>query len=1044
MIKNNIFGKFAESVGASLFAFCLLLMNPTICLSQKVSGTVKAEDQQALIGANVLVKNTLNGTITDVNGFFELAVEDASGAVLEVSYIGYITKDVPLNGLSNVSVILQEDSEVLEEVVITGYKKEIKSDVSSAITSIKTKDIENLIVVGIDQALQGQAAGVQVTQVTGAPGDDIKVRIRGTGTFGNNDPLYVIDGVPTTGNINMFSPSDIASIEILKDGAAAAVYGSRAANGVVLITTKRGTTGKPVFSFESYVGLQQAIGLPDLLNSKEYLEIRNEAIQNANTLRNPANMINTYDPSIINDLPDTDWLDLVFDPALMQRHALSASAGAKNGRFFISGEYLNQDGVFSGQGFDKYQVRFNGEVNNDWFRVGNSLSFSHTLRDVINSSGDGFGPGNQPSGIRYALIAAPVVSPTYPDGTQLNTTAELDDPILFGDGNPNPVAFNEHTDWTISRHRVFGNVYAELDLHPSLSLRSTVGGDFLFENEKLFVERLSPAIYSPTSLNEGRVLNRTLIWNNTLNFQKSILGNRVSALLGMEAIQNRTDYLGASASNFSRTDPLFRYISASNPIDIRNVGASGIATEWALLSYFGQFSYSYKSRYVVNATLRYDGSSRFGRNNRWGTFPSLSVAWNVSNEPFFQGIEAISTMKLRGSWGQLGNQEIGIYPFSSLVSNGDRVYVFGNNIVTGASIIETGNQNVKWEISQQINVGLDMAVFRDRLSVVLDAFDKTTNDILVRVPIPQAGGSTRPPFVNAAKIKNRGLEIALIYKDRVGQLDYNIGANFSTVRNQVISIADSEPILGGYGLSDGALTRTEVGHPVGSFYLWQMDGIFQSNEEIESSPFQSTFTRPGDVKFADLNGDNVIDDKDRDHVGNPFPDFTYGLNLGLNWKGFDFSTLVQGVQGNDIYFLYGNFAYETQARGFNSYRSILDRWTPENTDTNIPKVSLDDRNGNRRISTRFLEDGSYLRVRNVTLGYDLKKLFKTESVQSCRVYVTAQNALTFTTYPGLDPEIQANTNDTRGLGISSDLAVGIDWGTIPAPRTFIGGIQVKF
>ncbi len=1040
MIKIPPLFRISKVLIICLFSFLFL----STIQAQQVSGQVTDEKNIPLIGANVIIKGTAFGTITDVEGGFLLDVNDAQTDVIEVSYIGYVTKEVLLNGQSKIVVVLSENSEVIEEIVITGYKKEIKSNVSSAITSIKTKDIENLVVVGIDQAIQGQAAGVHVTQVTGAPGDDIKVRIRGTGTFGNNDPLYVIDGVPTTGNINMFSPSDIESIEILKDGAAAAVYGSRAANGVVLITTKRGKSGAPTFSFEAYTGLQQPIGLPELLNSEEYLTIRNEAIQNANTLRNPANLIQPYDPKILKDLPDTDWLDLVFNPAFMQRYALSGSGGSDNSRFYISGEYLNQDGVFQGQGFDKYQVRFNGEMNNSWFRIGNSLAFSHTFRDIINSSGDGFGPGNQPSGIRYALIAAPVVSPNYPDGTQLNTTSELQDPILYGDGNPNPIAFNEHTDWTMARHRIFGNVFAELNPFKGLSLKSTLGGDFQFENEKLFVEKLSQAIYSPTALREGRVTNRTLIWNNTLTYEKKILEHRFSSLLGMEAIQNRTDYLGASANNFSRTDLLFRYIDASNPLEVKNIGASGIATEWALLSYFGQVSYSYRNKYVLNATLRKDGSSRFGENNRWGIFPSISVAWNIGNEAFFQSIDAISSLKLRLSWGQLGNQEIGIYPFSSLVSSGDKVYIFGNNVVTGASIIETGNKNIKWEVSSQFNLGLDMSILKDKFSLVADVFDKTTNDILVRVPIPQAGGATRPPYVNAAKIQNRGLEIGLIYKDRIGQFNYNIGANFTTVRNKVISIADSEPILGGYGLSDGALTRTEVGQPVGSFYLWQMEGIFQNQEEVESSPFQSQFTRPGDVKFSDLNGDNIIDDKDRAHVGNPFPDFTYGINLGMNWNGFDLSSLIQGVEGNDIYFLYGNFAYETQARGFNSYKTILDRWTPENTDTNIPKVSLDDRNGNRRISTRFLEDGSYLRVRNITLGYDMKKLINSNQISSFRVYATVQNAFTRTSYTGLDPEIQANANDTRGLGLSSDLAVGIDWGTVPAPRTFIGGIQLKF
>lgn len=1025
--------------------FFLLFWAPFISAqSFTVTGTVtSADDNQPLIGVSVQEKGTGNGAMTDVAGRFRLDV--ASGdAVLLFRYVGYADQEITLQGRSTLSVLMSASASVLQDVVVTGYRKEIRSDISSSITSVKAKDIEKLVVIGIDQALQGQAPGVMVTQVTGSPGDDIAVRIRGAGTLGNNNPLYVIDGVPTTGNINMFSPGDIESIEVLKDGAAAAIYGSRAANGVVLITTKRGKSGRPVFSFEAYTGVQQAIRLPELLNAEEYLTIRNEAITNANTLRNPANQLQTYDPAILDTLPDNDWLDMVFNPAPIQHYALSASGGSENGNFYLSGEYHTQDGVFKGQAFDKYQLRFNGEMGNKRFKLGNSLSFSHTDRKVIGASGDGFGPGNELSGIRYALIAAPVFPLRHADGNYIKVTSELGEPNLFGDGNPNPIVFIENTDWRIRRYRVFGNVFAELTLFKDLKLRSTLGGDFLFEREKLFKERLSPAIYDPTSLNEGRVFNQTLIWNNTADFQRRFGNHRVSALLGMEAIQNHTDYLGASASNFTRTDPLFRYLNASIANDIQDLGVSGIATEWALLSYFAQAGYSFGGRYVLSAALRRDGSSRFGPNNRWGVFPSVSAAWNVSNERFFEKVKFISSLKLRASWGQLGNQEIGIYPYSSLVSTGDRVYVFGDKIVTGATIVETGNSNIRWETSTQTNLGLDVSFWEDRLSLIADWFNKRTDDILVRVPVPQAGGAQRPPFVNAASVENRGVELGLIYKNRIGKLSYNIGANISAIRNKVLSIADSEPILGGFGLSDGALTKTEPGQPVGSFFLYEMLGIFQTQAEIDASPFQTVNTRPGDVKFADLNGDNKIDDKDRKHVGNPFPDFSYGVNLSLFWKNFDLSALIQGVQGNDVYFLYGNFAYETQLRGFNSYQDILNRWTPSNTNTDIPKVSVDDRNGNRRASTRFLEDGSYLRVRNITLGYNFKDLLRWNNIGGLRLYVTAQNALTFTKYPGLDPEIQANSNDTRGLGLSSDLAVGIDWGTVPAPRTFIAGVKLDF
>jgi TonB-linked SusC/RagA family outer membrane protein len=1035
----------------SLYKLAFLAFTAVLSMAQQahaqaftVSGTViSEEDNLPMIGVTVLEKGTSNGTVTDYDGSFTLQAA-SGGATLVFSYIGFETQEIPLKGNKTFAVLLAPSAKLLEEIVVTGYKKEIRSDISSSISSVKTKDIEKLVIVGLDQALQGQAPGVMVTQVSGSPGEDIAVRIRGAGTIGNNNPLYVIDGIPTTENINMFSPSDIESIEILKDGAAAAIYGSRAANGVVLISTKRGKPGPAEFFFETYQGMQAPVNLPDLLNAEEFLSVRNQAIVNANKLRNPANQLPTYDPAILDTLPDNDWLDLVFDPAPMQRYTLSAMGGGESGNFYLSGEYLSQDGIFKGQAFDKYQVRFNGEVGKKWFRVGNNLSFSHTDRKVIGASGDGFGPGNELSGIRYALIASPVFPIYHPDGSYVKTSVELGDPTLFGDGNANPLVFIENTDWRIYRYRVFGNVFAEITPFEGLSLRSTLGGDLQFTREKLFKERLSPAIYDPSSLNEGRVFNQTLTWNNTIDFQRKFGRHRVSALIGMEAIQNHTDYLGASANNFRSTAPIFRYINGSIQQDLDNLSASGIATEWALLSYFGQATYSFANRYVLSAAVRRDGSSRFGPNNRWGNFPSFSAAWNLSNEAFFKNIDFISTLKIRGSWGQLGNQEIGIYPFSSLVNTGDFVYVFGNQIVNGATIQETGNDNIRWETTTQTNIGLDLSFLEDRLSLTADWFNRRTDDMLVQIPVPQAGGSQRPPYANAGSVQNRGYEMGLIFRDKAGSFNYNIGANLSHVRNQVLSLADGEPIRGGFGLSDGALTLTEPGHPIGSFYLYEMTGIFQSEEEVASSPFQTQFTRPGDVKFADLNGDDKIDDKDRRHVGNPFPDFAYGLQGGFSWKNFDFSTLVQGVQGNDVYFLYGNFAYEIQLRGFNSYSDVLNAWTPDNTNTGIPILSVDDRNGNRRPSTRFLMDGSYLRVRNITLGYDFKDLLKWEGVRNLRVYLTAQNAFTFTKYPGLDPEIQANSNDTRGLGLTSDLAVGIDWGTVPAPRTFIGGIQIGF
>lgn len=1030
-----------------VLALLLLLFNLALFAQElQVSGTIRAaEDQTLMIGVNIQQKGTSNGTTSDVDGTFTITVP--ADATLIFSYVGYDNQEIPVNGQTTINVVLQANSEVLQDVVVTGYRKEIKSNVASSISSIKSKDIEKLAVTSLDQALQGQVPGLQVTQATGAPGDDIAVRIRGVSTIGNSAPLFIIDGVPTTGSINSFSTNDIESIEVLKDGAAAAIYGSRAANGVIVITTKKGKAGKPRFTFDAYTGLQEANRLPELLNASEFLTIRNEAITNSNELRDPRRQLPMYDTAILDTLPDVNWLDQVFRVAPISRYSLSATGGSENGSYYLMGEYFTQDGVFKGQGFDRYQVRFNGEMGGKRLKVGNNISFSLTDRKVIGSSGDGAGPGNELSGIRYALIAAPIFPIRRPDGEYYKTSAELGEPTIFGDGNANPLAFIDATDWTIKKYRFFGNVFAELTILEGLKIRTNLGGDFLFQDEKLFKERLSPAIYDPTSLTESRVIDRNLVWNNLLDFERAFGNNKqhnISVLLGMEAIQNQTNYLGASANNFFRTDRNFRYLNTNVAEDISNVGISGIETEWSLYSYFARIGYTFGNRYVLNAAVRRDGSSRFGKSNRYGNFPSVAVGWNISNEPFFKNKDFISHLKLRASWGQLGNQEIGLYPYSSLVEIGRRTYSFGNQIVTGSRIIETGNQNVRWETTEQLDFGLEFSLFKDQITFTADYYQKKTKDILVRVPVPQSGGAVNAPYVNAGAVENTGFDFALSYRKNIRDLQFSLSANLSTVHNEVVSLSESEPILGGFGLSDGPITKTEPGYPIGSFFLYKAEGLFQSQGEIDASPFQTADTRPGDVKFADINGDNIIDDKDRSHVGSPFPDFIYGLTLNLNYKNFDFSVLGQGIQGNDVYFLYGNFAYEVQSRGFNSYQDILNRWTSDNTNTDIPRVSLDDRNGNRRLSTRFLEDGSYFRIRNITLGYNFKSLIKTEAIAGLRLYVTVQNAFTFTKYSGLDPEIQANTNDTRGFNVSSDLAVGIDWGTVPAPRTFITGVRMDF
>lgn len=1048
-MANNLFKTWSHSYGwIKYMLLSVFLISTCLIHTQEltISGIVSDEQTgETLIGVSVFAPVSDRGAVSDIDGTYSLTIPGPEK--VQFSYVGYQTFEVEVNESVTLNISLVPDVNIMDEVVVTGYRKEIKSNISGSISSVNAEDIEQLSVLSMEQALQGQVAGLQVTQVTGAPGDDIAVRIRGASTLGNNNPLYIIDGIPTTGNINMFSLRDVESIQVLKDGAAASIYGSRAANGVILITTKSGQSGEPSFSFESYYGVQESVNLPELLNAREYLTIRNEAITNANTLRDDRRQLDTYPLGMLDTLADVNWLDELFNPAAMQRYSLSATGGGEHSSFYLLGEYLNQDGVYRGQSFEKYLLRFNGQTKKGIFTVGNKFSLGFTDRDVINSSGDGAGPGNELNGIRYTLIAAPVF-PIYDDeGNYINTSNVLGDPFLYGDGNANPLAFVDATNWNVKRYRGFGNVFAEIQPIPSLTLRTNLGIDFVQTNERVFKERLSAAIYDPSSLSEGRTSEQNLVWNNTADFQQKLGDTKqhlASVLIGMEAIDNRINHLGASARNFLRTNPLFRYFENNVNSELGDIGVSGITTSWGLLSYFAQAGYSYDSKYIINTSVRRDGSSRFGKNNRWGTFPAVSLAWNVSREKFMEALPLVSHLKVRASWGQLGNQEIGVYPYSSLVQTGQFVYPFGGNIVTGATIVETGNDNIKWETTTQTDLGFELSLWEDQLTILGDFYTKNTEDVLVRIPIPQTAGAVNPPFVNAGEIQNKGMDWSLIFKNRSGAWDYSISANFSTVKNKVLALSGSEPILGGFGLSDGPITRTEVGYPIGSFYLYDAIGIFQTMEEIDASPFQTQDTRPGDIKFADINGDMIIDDKDRAHLGNPFPDYIFGLSASVNYKNFDLSVLMQGVQGNDVYFLYGNFAYETPSRGFNSYKEILNRWTPDNRETSIPKVSLDDRNGNRRVSTRFLEDGSYIRCRNISLGYDFTDLINMNWIKGLHWYVSSQNLFTITKYPGLDPEIQANTNDTQGFNVSSDLAVGIDWGTVPAPRIWMTGIRIDF
>ncbi|SDK72840.1 TonB-linked outer membrane protein, SusC/RagA family [Catalinimonas alkaloidigena] len=1005
----------------------------------RVTGQVTDAQGQGIPGVNVLLKGTASGTVTDVDGNYTLAVPDES-AVLVFSSIGYITQEILVGNQTTLNIQLADNVQALSEVVVVGYGTQEKQNVTGAVASIDPQKLNQLPNISIDQALQGQAAGVQVTQGTGAPGDDIRVRIRGVGSINDNSPLYIIDGVPTKGPINTFNQRDIESISVLKDAAAASIYGARAANGVVIITTKSGKSGKTTFNLDSYYGWQEAYRLPKLLNTPQYVEIRNEAIANTNAQR----AANGQGPLAISpftgnadSLPNTDWLDALFRVAPIQSYNLSASGGSERIRFYLAGNYFNQEGIIPNSGFERYSFRSN--VNADLskqVKVGTNLTLTYSKKDVVGSSGDG-GGGNGGGIIRYALLRAPAIPLRNANGEYSDLPA---DQSFFGDGY-NPVGLSEKTDNKERRYRLFGNLYAEWEIIKDLKFRSDGGIDFLTGEDKRFNEQWGNfgRINNPNSLSLTDLRTATMNWTNTLSYSR-YFGERhyATAVIGTEAIQNQSHFTNASRSNFPDQRPNFRYLSRG----LSQIQNSETAYDWALFSLFARATYEYGNRYLLTANLRRDGSSRFGRNQRYGIFPSVSVGWRLSNEAFLSDVAWLSNLKLRAGWGQLGNDQIPDYYPSSLVDE-TVGYTFGNpqQAVRSYAVVARGDANRKWETSATTNVGLDVSLWKDRLSFTADYFIRRTSDMLVPVPLPLAAGKASAPYVNAGDVENRGLELSLGYQSNDGPFTWSVDANFTTIHNEVLSLGSGEPISGGLSNSQTPpLTRTEPGYPIGSFYLYVADGLFQDQSEIDAHAFQAAGTAPGDIRFRDLNDDGVIDGADRMHIGSPFPDFSYGLTATAGFRGFDLRAFVQGVQGNDLYNYAGRIS-EDASRPFNSSAEILERWTGPGTSNSMPRVVLVDENNNTRNSTRFLEDGSYLRLKNVTLGYTLPASWlEAAHLSQTRVYFSVQNAFTLTNYPGLDPEMGTNDND-RG---QNDLAVGIDWGTYPQPRIYTLGLNLSF
>lgn len=997
-----------------------------------LSGTVKSQSGEPLIGASIFFKGTTSGTTTDMDGGFKLQLDASiTNPTLVFSYIGYVTQEVQVGSRTTFDIVLAEDATVLSGVVVTGYTAEEKGKIIGAVNTVNADMISKLPVPSIDQALQGRAPGVVVTQNTGAPGEGVSVRIRGSGSINSgNNPLYIVDGVPTQ-DINTISTQDIATISVLKDAGATALYGSRAANGVVIVTTKSGAGDTPKITINSQVGVQSASRLIKMTNTEDYVSIYNEAATNDNVGKPSFLQRPLITEAMKSSFPDVDQLDAILQDGVLQTHTISVSGGEGKTHYFLSGNYFDQEGIIKSSKYNRVSSRINidSEVNS-WLKTGVNLNLTKSTTNLIGSSGDGAG-GNGGSVIRYAFFRTPAIPVYDANGDFVDKPDQFN---LLGDGY-NPVGMLAYNNNEKISNRLFGKFFVELTPFKNFKFTSNLGVDFTSANQRRFDRNWGTGgrINNPNTLTgiDGRF--QTITYSNFATYTKSFDQHNFTFLLGTEAIKSEAYEINSSEKNFPDQSPDLVFLGNGLGQKVTNESKAGNA----LLSYFGKINYDYNEKYLVSGTLRRDGSSRFGTSNRWGTFYSGSLGWRIDKEAFLINNNFIDQLLLRVGYGAIGNQDIGNYAYTDAITSGYN-YTLGGAKSTGYAVSGLGNSNLKWETSKQLNTGVDVTILDGKLAVSLDYFNKITSDLLVRQPLPSSAGEAASPWVNNGKVLNSGFELSATYTNSIGDLHYSINANGATLHNEVLEV--SAPISGGTIGSD-RITRTEVGYPIGSFYLYEMEGIFQSSTDIFTHAFQGNGIKPGDVKFKDQDGNGLIDGNDRAHVGSPIPKVTAGFNLSLNYHNWDMSVFFQGAYGQKIFSVL-NRDIEGFYRPFNVTQRYFDNhWTGPGTSNEFPRASWDASGNNTKYSTRFLEDGSYTRLKNLQIGYTIpKSVTDRYGFTSFRIYFSGTNLLTFTKYQGLDPEMTVSDN-AKGQG---DVSAGLDWGTYPAARSYNLGINLTF
>ena len=1027
-----------------------------------VSGRVTGANGDGLPGVTVLVKGTVIGTSTGADGSFSLNAPENS--VLVFSSVGFMRQEVPVTGAStNLAIRMADDAQSLQEIVVVGYGTQERQSVTGAVASVSGRDIASQPVANAAQAIQGRAAGVTVVSNGGAPGGTggTSIRVRGVTSAGNNSPLYVVDGFPlptatdaggnATGNeINNINPNDIETIDILKDASATAIYGLRAANGVVIITTKRGKAGTSNISLDAYVGVQNVWRKVGLLNAQQFAELNNEAINNFNaqfpTQKRALN--SRFDsPAKIAALPSTNYLDLIFRPAKIQNYSVSATGGSEKARYAISAGYFQQDGTIIGNDFQRFTLRTNGEVQlNKILKVGNTLALSHQDERPL------FNENNEIVGTIQLAIQAPPFLPAYnSSGNFYEYGSTIED--NFGEENPLATALRPIN--KNNRNRITTNFYTELEPLTGLRLRSSVGADLQFnQNDQFFPSVPGSAKY--TAQNASSSSNATYVPSylieNTATYDHLFAGkHQMTLLLGQSAQQFDNFYLGGSRIGYATNNP---QILDQGPINTQ-IGNYGGSSRSRLLSYFGRLNYEFAGKYLFQAIARFDGSSAFGRGNSVGFFPGISAGWRLSEESFLKDVSSLSNLKLRAGFGKVGNPlNAGNFAYTSLINStisGVGVvgtgYVFGTgvqNTATGGVPTRLPNSEIAWENNVQYNVGVDLGLFQNRVSASLDLYQRTSPNLLLNVPASFISGTSDAVPTNAATSRNRGIDLSVTTNNFQGAnngFNWTTTLNISAYRSQITDLGIGKPFNGQGIRGGGALVRYDVGQPLGSFFGFVADGIIQSADELAAlnanSPtkfYQGSGTAPGDIKFKDINGDGVVNAADRTFIGNPNPKFTYGLNNTFSFKGFDLNIFLQGSQGNDVYNLNRYYLEGGLAAASNAGTIALNRWTPTNTNTTIPRAVFNDPNQNNRISSHYIEDGSYMRIKLLTLGYSLPaSVLSAVHSQRIRVYVSAQNLLTVTKYTGFDPELGNQGN-----------SFGVDRGIYPQARVFLAGVNLGF